>query len=196
MRGYFGIGIEGASKEGNIGNLIRTGHAFGAAFAFAVRPKVRADTGEPVTVPFTDTSKSWQQIPFYSFDTLDDVPMPQGCQLVGIEMTDESVALPEFRHPTQAIYILGGERTSLSPETVARCSALIRIPTAFSLNVATAGAIVMYDRARLLGGFAERPVMTGQPVEDRGAHVHGGRIVREDGVKTSIGRNIVERSKG
>ncbi|WP_308910896.1 TrmH family RNA methyltransferase [Pseudokordiimonas caeni] len=195
MRGYFGIGIEGASKEGNIGNLIRTAHAFGAAFAFAVNPKVRADTGEAVTVPFTDTSKSWQQIPFYSFDSLDDVPMPQGCRLVGIEMTDESVALPEFRHPTQAIYILGGERTSLSPDTVARCNALIRIPTAFSLNVATAGAIVMYDRARVLGGFAERPVMAGQAVEERSPHLHGGRVVREDGVKVSVGRTLVPRAK-
>jgi hypothetical protein len=36
MKGYFGIGIEGASKAVNVGTLFRTAHAFGA-FQFTVR---------------------------------------------------------------------------------------------------------------------------------------------------------------
>ena len=36
MRGYFGIGVEGISKPMNMGSLIRSGHAFGASFAFTV----------------------------------------------------------------------------------------------------------------------------------------------------------------
>ncbi len=64
MRGYFGKGIDGASKYGNMGNLIRTAHAFGAHFAFAVRPKVIAHTGELVTQDFVDTSKSHLNLPF------------------------------------------------------------------------------------------------------------------------------------
>jgi tRNA C32,U32 (ribose-2'-O)-methylase TrmJ len=57
--------------------------------------------------------------------------------------------------------VLGPERGVLSPELVARCQHLVRIPTAFSLNVATAGAIVMYDRIRTVGRFAPRPVSEG-----------------------------------
>ncbi|MBL4836304.1 MAG: RNA methyltransferase [Kordiimonadaceae bacterium] len=174
MRGYFGIGIDGASKSGNMGNLIRTAHAFGASFAFAVNPKVEVHSGEFVTKPFTDTSKSHQQIPFYNYATAAEVDVPQGCKLVGIEFTEEAIDLPSFKHPNQAVYVLGGERTSLSEEMQARCSQIIKIPTKFCLNVATAGAIVMYDRHRVLGRYPERPVMTGQTPEKRAAHVHGG----------------------
>lgn len=37
-RGYFGIGVEGVSKSANVGALLRTAHAFGAAFCFTVGP--------------------------------------------------------------------------------------------------------------------------------------------------------------
>ena len=36
MRGYFGIGVESISKPMNVGNLIRSAHAFGADFFFAI----------------------------------------------------------------------------------------------------------------------------------------------------------------
>ncbi len=178
MRGYFGIGIDGVSKEGNMGNLIRTAHAFGASFAFVVNPKRVAHTGEAVTADFADTSKTPTQIPFYTYDSPDAVEVPHGCQLVGIELCDAAVDLPSFRHPTRAIYVLGSERKSLSEEMMARCDHIIKIPTKFSLNVATAGAIVMYDRLRVLGRYAERPVMAGQEPIARPAHVHGGMFSR------------------
>ena len=37
MRGYFGIGVEGISKEMNVGNLFRSAHAFDASFVFTVK---------------------------------------------------------------------------------------------------------------------------------------------------------------
>ncbi|TNE67902.1 MAG: TrmH family RNA methyltransferase [Alphaproteobacteria bacterium] len=178
MRGYFAIGIDGVSKTGNIGNLVRTAHAFGASFVFAVRPALVAHSGEPVTKPITDTSKTVGQVPFFTYASAADVPMPEGCRMVGIEIDDDATDLPSFRHPMQAIYVLGGERHSLSDEMRARCDHMIKIPTNFSLNVATAGAIVLYDRHRLLGGYAPRPLMPGQEVEERAAHVHGGPISR------------------
>ncbi|WP_417456214.1 RNA methyltransferase [Kordiimonas sp.] len=178
MRGYFGVGIDGVSKEGNMGNLIRTAHAFGASFAFAVNPRVVAHTGEVVTADFADTSKTHTQIPFYNYASAAEVDVPQGCQLVGVEITDDAIDLPSFRHPTRAVYVMGAERVSLSDEMIARCAHVIKIPTKFSLNVATAGAIVMYDRLRVLGGYAERPVMAGQKPIEKAAHVHGGRFSR------------------
>lgn len=173
MRGYFGIGIDGVSKTGNMGNLIRTAHAFGAQFAFAVKPKLYAHNGESVVKRYTDTSKSQLSIPFYSYESAEAVELPQGCHMVGIEISDEAVDLPSFKHPLRAVYVLGGERSSLSAEMLARCDQLIKIPTKFSLNVATAGAIVMYDRHRVLGGYPERPLMTGDVPEPKKPHVHG-----------------------
>ncbi len=197
MRGYFGIGIDGASKEGNMGNLVRTAHAFGASFAFAVNPKIVTHTGEYVTKNLSDTSKSHQQIPFYNYASVDEVDVPQGCQLVGVEICDEAIDLPSFHHPNQAVYVLGGERSSVSPEMMARCQHFIKIPTKFCLNVATAGAIVMYDRHRMIGGYADRPIMAGKKPEERKAHVHGAsksRIARRAEVAEAA-RERAEKSK-
>ena len=59
--------------------------------------------------------------------------------------------------------MLGPERGSLSPELLARCDYVVRIPTSFCINLAMAGAIVMYDRVRSLGRFAPRPMGEGGP---------------------------------
>ncbi|MBV9748408.1 MAG: TrmH family RNA methyltransferase, partial [Acetobacteraceae bacterium] len=74
---------------------------------------------------------------------------------------DEAVDLPSFRHPLRAAYVLGPERAALSPALRARCHHLVRIPTRFALNLAVAGALVLYDRLLQHGRFAERPVASG-----------------------------------
>ena len=42
MRGYFAIGAENISKPMNLGNLIRSAHAFGASVFFTIAPKFEA----------------------------------------------------------------------------------------------------------------------------------------------------------
>ena len=86
-----------------------------------------------------------------------------GCKLVGIELVDRAVDLPSFRHPLRAAYVLGPEQGSLSDELLARCEHVVRIPTKFCINVAMAGAIVMYDRVRTHARFPDRPVSESAP---------------------------------
>ena len=78
-----------------------------------------------------------------------------------MELLDEAVDLPSFRHPLRAAYVLGPEHGSLSPELLERCDYMVKIPTRFCINVAMAGAIVMYDRVRSWRRFADRPVREG-----------------------------------
>lgn len=166
-RGYFGIGVEGISKPNNFGNLSRTAYGFGASFVFTVSP------GKRFQVPDSDTTRSDEHMPWYTFDSLDTMQLPDDCRLVGIELTDDAIELQSFRHPTKAAYVLGPENGSLSPEMTARCEFIVKIPTLFCLNVATAGAVIMYDRMACLGRYAERPVKVGGPVEDMKPHHHG-----------------------
>ena len=167
MRGYFGIGIEGVSKPMNVGNLMRSAHGFGASFLFTVDAHFRKK------LPPSDTSSAYQQVPAYHWRNMDDMALPIGCQLVGIELLEDAVELPSFRHPPCAAYVLGPERGVLSPGMLDRCEHVIKIPTAFCINVATAGAIVMYDRIHSTGRFAERPVRAGGPTTVPTEHVHG-----------------------
>ncbi len=152
MRGFFGIGVERLSKPMNAGNLFRTAHAFGASFVFTIGATYS------VTAARSDTSKTPENLPWYAYDSVAQLSLPQNCQLVGIELLDEAVELPRFRHPLRAAYVLGPEMGSLSPELVARCDHVIKIPTSFCVNVGVAGAIVMYDRLITLGKFGERPL--------------------------------------
>lgn len=161
MRGYFGIGAEGISKPMNLGALMRTAHAFGASFVFSVDAESRIrDTYK------SDTSKSAEHVPYYQWDTIDEMSLPRGCRLVGIELTPDAVELPRFRHPQAAAYVLGREKGDLTQEMLARCDHVVKIPTKFCINVSLAGALVMYDRVISLGGYGPRPIMPGGPTPE------------------------------
>lgn len=158
MRGYFGVGIHGVSKPMNVGNLVRTAHAFGAGFVFLIDPYVDMDA-----IGASDTSATAESLPLYTFDSIEQLVLPRGCRLVGIEFLADAVELPSFRHPRRAAYLLGPELDSLAPGVLARCDHVVRIPTRFCVNLATAGAMVMYDRVMQMGRHAPRPVRPGGP---------------------------------
>ncbi|MEG3616864.1 RNA methyltransferase [Magnetovibrio sp. PR-2] len=174
MRGYFGVGVEGISKSMNAGAIFRTAHAFGASFVFTVNANYERGEGS-----LADTSNSLEHLPFYGFPKLDDMLLPQDCRLVGVELTEDSVELPSFRHPSKCAYVLGPERGSLSPEMVEKCEFIVKIPTSFCINVSVAAALVMYDRSLSMGKFAERPVRAGGPVQPKSDHQHGGPVLRQ-----------------
>lgn len=169
MRGYFGIGVEGVSKALNVGSLFRTAHAFGASFVFTVAADYSRGAGF-----LADTSDAPGQVPFYSFPDVASMMLPEGCRLVGVELLDDAVALPVFPHPPTAAYVLGRERGALTPAMLERCDHVVRIPTRFCVNLAVAGAIVMYDRLLSGGRFGQRPLMTGAEAAAPEAHRHGG----------------------
>ncbi len=161
QRGYFGIGAEGISKPMNLGALMRTAHAFGASFTFSVNAAKAIREME-----HADTSKSTEHVPYYAWASIKDMALPKGCVLVGVELTDDAVDLPSFRHPLSAAYVLGREKGDLTPEMLARCAHVVKIPTRFCVNVSVAGALVMYDRLMSLGGYPPRPVRAGGPGSD------------------------------
>ena len=156
MRGYFGIGAERISKAMNLGAILRTGHAFGANFAFTVNAHHRARE-----VSLSDTAKSTTHLPLYEWNNLEQLQLPKGCVVVGVELDDEAVELPSFRHPLNAAYLLGPEKGDLSQEARSICTHLVKIPTKFCVNVSVAAALVMYDRVLSMGSYAPRPVSSG-----------------------------------
>jgi len=156
MRGYFGIGAEGISKPMNLGAVMRTAHAFGASFTFSVNAARNLREAH-----LSDTSKSSGHVPYYQWDAPEDMILPRGCQLVGVELTDEAVDLPAFRHPHAAAYVLGREKGDLSSEMLSRCSHVVKIPTRFCINLSLAAALVMYDRMLTMGAYPPRPIMPG-----------------------------------
>jgi tRNA G18 (ribose-2'-O)-methylase SpoU len=140
QQGFYGIGLVHTVKEHNLGTLWRSAYILGAAFIFTVGNRYRPQAG--------DVTRTWTRIPLYHYASLEELRgnIPHDTRLVAVEMTPDATPLREFSHPSRAIYLLGNEQVGLSPGVLASCHAAVRLPGEFSLNVAVAGSLVMYDR--------------------------------------------------
>ena len=74
--------------------------------------------------------------------------LPKGVRIVGVEKTEAAIQLEDFEHPRRCVYLLGAEDHGLTREAIDRSHFLIQFKSEFSLNVAVAGSIVLYDRSR------------------------------------------------
>lgn len=141
-RGFFAIGVWHPKTEENIGTLWRHANLYGAAFVFTIGRRYRRQA--------SDTSATHLHKPLFHFADVDDLyeHLPHGAPLIGIEMHARSRRLTGYGHPLCAVYLLGAEDHGLPDNIIARCHSVVQIeaPTPRSMNVATAGTIVMHHR--------------------------------------------------
>jgi TrmH family RNA methyltransferase len=123
---------------GNVGTLLRAADAFGAGVALSAGcadptgPKaLRASMGSIFRVPLAE---------------LDE---PAGRRVALVSHGGEPLA--EVDLSGEVVFVLGAEREGLPEDVLARCDARATIPIAGgaeSLNVAMAGTVALYERAR------------------------------------------------
>ena len=127
------------SDPGNVGTLVRAADAFGAGVALSegcadpTGPKaLRASTGSIFRVPIS------------SFDE------PAGRRIALV--SHGGTALADVDLAGDVVFVLGAEREGLPADVVELCDAAATIPLAGaeSLNVAMAGTVALYERARRL----------------------------------------------
>ncbi len=137
---HFGIGIERGKNKANYGTLWRSAVNLGANYIFSVGCRYPKQA--------SDTTNAWRQMPAFEYSGIEDFlsHRPYDVPLIGIELTDDAKPLSRFTHPPNAIYILGPEDGNLSKRIQDGCQAIVKIDSTYCLNVAVAGAIVMYDR--------------------------------------------------
>lgn len=140
-KGYFGIGCINMQTKENYGTLFRSALIFNADFIFLIGRKFKK-------MP-TDTLKSHKHIPLYEYETFDDFykNLPVGCKLIGIEKTENSIPIENFKHPKQACYLLGSESFGTPENIISKCDESIQLPGTQFLNVSVAGSIVMFHRS-------------------------------------------------
>jgi len=137
-RGYVGIGIYNGKRTYNFGVLVRTARVFGADFVFSVGKR---NPGE------TSSVESELSIPLFHFETLEQfiASIPVNARLVCVELAPDAAAIRTYRHPEQAVYLLGPEDGAL-PASIMRQHDTVVLPGAYPLNVAMAATVVLYDR--------------------------------------------------
>jgi TrmH family RNA methyltransferase len=151
---FLALAFDRPSSPGNIGTLIRSADAFGAAgvvitghAADPYDPKsVRASTGSLFGVP-TVRDPSSQLVPVWI------LALRVTFAELAIVGTDENGTVDiddcDLTQPT--LLVIGNEATGLSASWRESCDVIARIPitgSASSLNAANAGTIALYETAR------------------------------------------------
>jgi TrmH family RNA methyltransferase len=136
-----GLALWRVGDPGNLGTLIRSAEAFGPAFvalsdecADPLGPKaLRASTGSVFRVPIVE---------------LDRAPGRRIALLA-----HGAGALDRLDLEGPVVFVLGSEREGVPEDVLATCDDVATIPIAGteSLNVAIAGSVALYERARRRG---------------------------------------------
>jgi RNA methyltransferase, TrmH family len=134
-----GLALWHVGDPGNVGTLIRTADALGPAFV-ALSPGCADPTSSKAL------RASMGAIFRVSTGDFDEAPRPW----IGL-VPRGGKALADAELGETATYVLGAEREGLPDSVAASCDVLASIPLAGgaeSLNVAAAGAVALYERAR------------------------------------------------
>ena len=156
----------------NVGAFFRTADAAGLRKLYLCGITGRPPhTGIRKTALGAETSVPWE----YAADPVAQVTAlrAEGCEIAAIETSIRSVDLFDWEPAFPVCLIFGNEVEGISRELSALADAHVRIPmlgTKHSLNVATAGGVVIYEllrKYRALAGPGARPGMPG-PYNDSG----------------------------
>lgn len=137
----FHVAIENFHHDANIGSVVRSANAFGAAAVHVVGRKRWNRRGAMVT-------DRYQHIVHHeTAAALGQWAAQEGAVVVGIDNIPGSVPLETFTFPERAVLVFGQESTGLTREMVEQCRAVVHITqygSTRSLNVGAAAAVAMW----------------------------------------------------
>jgi TrmH family RNA methyltransferase len=139
------LALDTIHSQGNLGTILRTCDAVGAAGAILLGPSV--DPHDPACVRATMGAVFTQRLVRTTEREFDIWRRRHGCTLVGTSphaTTDYQAA----SYPRPLIVWMGGEKRGLSPLQQNSCDLMVRLPmvgASDSLNVAIASGVMLYE---------------------------------------------------
>lgn len=137
MRGYAAVGLMRPKYEANVGGVVRACGNYNASLLVI--------QGARFTRPSTDTMKQWKHMPLLQVEDL-HIAVPYDCVPVAVELRQDAVPLPRYRHPERAFYVFGPEDGSLDEKALEWCRDVVYVPTNRCMNLAATVNVVLYDR--------------------------------------------------
>ena len=142
------VALEGVRDPGNLGTIVRTADAVGAAGVILV-----GDTVDPFSVEAVRaTMGSVFAVPLARANRAEFAALARGWRgtIVGTHLSGAiDYRAADYQPPT--LLVMGGEQAGLSPDIAALCKTLVKIPMAGkadSLNLAVATAVMLFEIRR------------------------------------------------
>ncbi|TWX73391.1 RNA methyltransferase [Colwellia sp. C1TZA3] len=93
----------------------------------------------------TDTKDASRKIPLNAVASLTCNLLPEQ-HIVCVDLVEGAIALPEFEHPENALYIFGPEDGTIAQEIINSAYAVVYVPTIGCMNLAASVNVLLYDR--------------------------------------------------
>jgi TrmH family RNA methyltransferase len=145
------VALEGVRDPGNLGTILRTADAVGAAGVVLL-----GDSCDPFSVDAVRASMGSifaVKLARASFDELLAYRKERGAILIGASLKG-SMLDAEYAVSGRSVVLMGNEQSGLPADMEAACDLLVKLPMrgrADSLNLAVATAVVLYDLWRRRG---------------------------------------------
>ena len=144
----FHVAIENWQHDMNIGSIVRSANAFGAAEVHIIGKRRWNRRGAMVTDRYMRVDH------LEDAGALEHSLAQRGVTMVGVDNVEGSVPLDGAALPAAACLVFGSEARGLSPEMLARCALVVHIPqrgSTRSMNVGHAAAVAMWEWVRTHG---------------------------------------------
>ncbi|MFT4051351.1 MAG: TrmH family RNA methyltransferase [Microbacterium sp.] len=141
----FHVAIENWQHDLNIGSIVRSANAFGAAEVHIIGKRRWNRRGAMVTDRYQHVRHHDDVAGFAAWAADAGIP------IVAVDNVPGSVPLPHAALPERCALLFGQEGPGLSPEAVAAASAVVEITqygSTRSINASAAAAVVMYEWCR------------------------------------------------
>ena len=154
----------------NVGMVVRLASCYGFRQVWFTGDRVSLNPARGDRLPREERMKGYRDVELVHYEHPFD-QFPPGTTPVAVEVRANSEPLHTFEHPENPLYVFGREDGSLPPAVLPHCHRFVVIPTRHCLNLATAVATVLWDRAykRWLSGEGEELVTPGE-FEQRGTY--------------------------
>lgn len=147
----------------NVGAIFRTAEGFGISkiilSGYTPFPRIDNDPrlphiAERLTNQIRKTALNAETLVPFEYQEEPDIEglKEQGYRIIGLELADDSIALPNYKTPEKVALILGEEVHGIPEELLEECETIIEIPMVGqkeSFNVSVAAGIAMYHLSLL-----------------------------------------------
>jgi len=131
----------------NVGGALRACAAFGSGQLFWTGQRIRLDSTKSRRLPREERMRGYRSdVVFGPDESALDRLILDGLTPVAVELKSGSEPLDGFEHPEHAVYVFGPEDGSVPKGVLHVCHRFVHIPTRYSLNLAAAVNVVLYDR--------------------------------------------------